>query len=171
MRKVKEGKLEDVTVAEEEGDEETTDAAIAIEEGMDGLELGMGVGTVDESWKIARGVEEIFQIAKGLGHFMDRRRDVGGIFESAVGRADPVLGAAEFAGVALAATRAGHEFLMDFADEAEGEWKVASADLGEAVIHGLDVVHDFFDVFGRVLLTGLVIDDILKGALGALDLG
>lgn len=45
---VKEGKFQDIAMAEEEGDEETADAAIAIEEGMDRLELGMGVGAVDE---------------------------------------------------------------------------------------------------------------------------
>ena len=64
-------------------------------------------------------MEEIFQIAESLGHFMDRWGDVGGVLEGAVGGTDPVLGAAEFAGVALAATGAGHELAVDFTDEAE----------------------------------------------------
>ena len=39
------------------------------------------------------------------------------------------------------------------------------------MIHGLDVVDNFFDVFGRVLLAGFVVDDVFEGALGSLDLG
>ena len=101
---------------------------------------------------------------------MDRWRDVGGIFEGTVGGADPILGATEFAGVALAAPSAGHEFFMDFADEAEGKREVAAADLVQAVVHGLDVVDDFFDVLRRVLLAGLIVDNVFEGALGSLDL-
>ena len=168
---VEEGELEDIAVAEEEGDEEAADAAIAIEEGVDGFELGVRVGAVDEGGEIAGGVEEFFQIAEGLSHFVDGWRDVGGILEGAASGADPVLGAAEFSGVSLAAACAGHELGVDFTDEAEGEREGAAADLGKAVGHGLDIVDDFFDVFGRVLLAGFVVDNVFEGALGALDLG
>ena len=65
-------------------------------------------------------MEEVFQVAESLSHFMDRGRNVGGILEGAVGGADPVLGAAEFAGIALAASGARHELVVDFPDEAEG---------------------------------------------------
>lgn len=116
-------------------------------------------------------MEEVFQVAKSLVHFMNRGRDVGGVLEGAVGGPDPVLGAAEFAGVALAASGARHELVVDFPDEAKGKGEIAGADLGQAVIHGLDVVDDFFDVFGGVLLAGFVVDDVFEGALGALNLG
>jgi hypothetical protein len=167
---VEERELEDVAVAEKEGDEETADAAIAIEEGVDGFELRMSVSAVDEGGEIAGGVEEFFQVTEGLSHFVDGWRDVGGIFQSAASGSDPVLGAAELSGVSLTAARARHELGVDFTDEAEGEREVAAADLRKAVVHGLDVVDDFFDVLGRVLLAGLVVDDVFERALGALDL-
>lgn len=80
------------------------------------------------------------------------------------------MGAAELSGVSLAAPGARHELAVDFPDKAEGKREVAAADLGKPVVHGLDVVDDFLDVLGGALLAGLVVDDIFKCALGALDL-
>jgi hypothetical protein len=57
---VEEGELEDIAVAEEEGDEESADAAIAIEEGVDGFELSVSVSAVDEGGEIAGCVKEFF---------------------------------------------------------------------------------------------------------------
>ena len=79
--------------------------------------------------------------------------------------------AAEFSRVTFAPTSPRHQFAMDFTDEAEGEREVAAADLGKAVVHGLDVVHDFLDILGRALLAGFVVDDVFEGALSAFDLG
>ena len=60
MGEVKERELENIPVTKEEGDEETTNATITIEEGMDGFKLCVCVCAVDERGEITWGVEEVF---------------------------------------------------------------------------------------------------------------
>jgi len=76
---VKEREFKDIAMTEKESDEETADAAIAIEEGVNGFELRVGVGAVDEGGEIGGGVEKFFQITEGLSHFVDGWRNVSGI--------------------------------------------------------------------------------------------
>ena len=77
---VEKRELKDITLAEKEGDEESANPTIAIKEGVNRFELCMRVSTMNESGQITRCVEKIFQVTEGLNHFMNRWRDVGGIF-------------------------------------------------------------------------------------------
>lgn len=130
VREVEEGMMEDISLAKKEGDQESADAPIAIEKGVDGLELGVDEAAMDEGGELFRLVDEVLKLSECLVHLGDRGRDVGGGSEGAVGWTNPVLGAAEFAGVSVRATGAGEELFMDFGDEPEGERKVLLAKAG-----------------------------------------
>lgn len=81
-----------LVVAEDERDQQPPHASVAVQEWVDGFELGMGK-TGLEQWRNRLVVEEFFQFAKTGQHFMGGRRHKSGIARH--GAADPVLGRAE----------------------------------------------------------------------------
>jgi hypothetical protein len=50
MRQIQHGLLEQAFFGEQKGDQQPPKAAVAVEEGVDGLELGMGQAHLDE-WR------------------------------------------------------------------------------------------------------------------------
>ena len=84
--------------AEITGDEEAPHATVAVEEGVDSLELHMGETDLEQGGQVGGGVEKTFHLASRGGHLLGRGRHEGGIHEGAAARADPVLRAPEFAG-------------------------------------------------------------------------
>ncbi len=103
---------------EQEGDEKAAEAAVAIQEGVDGFELHMGERGLDKNGGGDRlVVEEFFQCAEAFQQGIRRRGHMGGIAGS--GAADPVLAAAELAGFLVRAATFAQEHSVDFADEAQ----------------------------------------------------
>ena len=98
VRKVEDWFEEDFLLAEEEGDEESSDAAVSVEEGVDGFELGVGQADLDEQGKVGIGVEESFEVGHVFGNLAGRRGDVCSFVECAYTWADPGLACAVLAG-------------------------------------------------------------------------
>ena len=71
-------------------DERPADAAIAIGEGVNRLELGMHQGGLDQ-WSVGGTVEVVHEIGHQLGHPIGRRWDERGADWRPCGRSDPVL--------------------------------------------------------------------------------
>jgi len=117
---VEEWLTEQTAVVEEEGDEQAAEAAVAVEEGVDGLELDVSERGFEEDGRAA-GVFMKVGFESGHAGFQHVRgwRDETGV--AGAGAADPVLGAAEFAGFLVAATAAGHQVGVHFPEQAIAE--------------------------------------------------
>ena len=105
---VEERPVQDARVDELEGDEEPAHAPVAVQERVDGLELGVHEAAVDEHGQVALFVQELLKVVERLGHLGHRRRDEGGLGEGRSARADPVLAPAKLAGQLVGATGAAH---------------------------------------------------------------
>jgi hypothetical protein len=104
---------------EQEGDEKAAEAAVAIQEGVDGFELHMGERGLDENGGgDGLVVEEIFQCAEALEQGIGRRGHMSGIARACA--ADPILAAPELAGFLVRATAVAKKHSVDFADEPKG---------------------------------------------------
>lgn len=156
--------------AEQEGDEEPPDAAVAIKKRVNGLELGVGQADLDELREITLGMKICFQVSECGGHFMGRRGDEGGFVEGAAAGADPVLRGAQFSGGEAHSTHALEETFVDFLDQAHGERQFAQAI--KAIVHGGDIVDDFIHVFGSVRGEDVRLcrEQVMQRTLGAFDL-
>ena len=69
-------------------------AAVAVVERVDGLELGVGDGGLDQRWEMVA-VAELAQVGEELRHVLGRRRDEVGAAGVVVVAADPVLHVAD----------------------------------------------------------------------------
>jgi hypothetical protein len=167
---VEDGLVKNFPLAEQEGDEKAADAAISVEERVDGLELDVGEADLDQLRKVGRGMEELFKIAEELRNILGRRGDEGGVVQRAASRANPVLGATQFAGSESSAANALEELFVDLPDQADRQREFLEA--LQAVVHGRDVVDHLIDVAGRVRGQNLGFggEKILEGALGPFDL-
>ena len=111
--KIKHGRVEHALGTKDEGDEQAAEAAVAIEERMDGLELDVGEGGLEQRAGFDRlVVEEKFEGSHGFQHRVGRRWDEPGI--SGARSADPVLAGAELAGHFPAAPTVGEQDARGF---------------------------------------------------------
>src|SRR5439155_5817059 len=78
-----------------EGNQQTTDAPITVEKGMDRLKLRMCQPTMDQQRKRSLVVKELLEVVQGLMHLMYRRGHERGVRERASSRSDPVLAGAK----------------------------------------------------------------------------
>jgi hypothetical protein len=88
---------DDLLGTENEGDEQSSDPSISIEEGMNGLELRVSKSRLDERRRPHRiVVQEELERSKSGNHLVRRRRDEASVARP--GPPDPVLGCPEFTG-------------------------------------------------------------------------
>ena len=119
-------------VAEEQRDQQPPDAAVAVEEGVDGLELHVRERRLDEHRQVvAVVVQEALQGGHAVGDGRVRRRHEDGV--AGARAADPVLAAAELARVLVAAAAAREQLGVDLAHEARAQ-REAAAQAREAVL-------------------------------------
>jgi hypothetical protein len=93
IREIKNRLLQDSSLAQKKRDEQTAYPAIAVQEGVDRLELDMGQADLDQERHIVILVQELLEFAKRLRHFFGRRRDEGRFGQRTAGRSDPILAA------------------------------------------------------------------------------
>jgi hypothetical protein len=105
-------------VTEQERDQQPPDAAIAVEERVDGLELRVRHRCVDERRELLV-MEERLQVPERFTETMRSWRNERCGRERRVTRADPVLRGAELAGLTLAPAGVLHPLGVDLADEAK----------------------------------------------------
>ena len=161
--------LEDLPLAEQERDQQPPHAPVAVDERVDGLELGVSEAQCTRTGKEVMSCRNTSRLSSaGCISW------TGGGTKAAVlrswqsGGPDPVLGRAELAGRLVAATDAAKQPGVDLANEplAQGERPQAV----EPVVHGVDVVDDFVHVPGQVSpsFVRLEPEDVLQGALRSL---
>jgi hypothetical protein len=148
MRVVRHGLPEEAFFGEEKGDQKSPGAAVAVEEGVDGLEPGMGQAHLDEWRQTWVAVEECFEVRECLRHFVRRRGDERGRAEGGTRRADPVLTRAQFPRRELPAAQPCHQHGVNFADQPHRHRQLGRA--REAMVQGTHVVGHFLHVFGRI---------------------
>ena len=91
---VEQGLLQQIPMLDEQRDQEPADAAVAIEERMDRLELRMGETNPNQGRQTAIVMQPPLQRREGVGDGFGRRWDKAGVAGPAA--ADPVLRPAEF---------------------------------------------------------------------------
>ncbi len=114
------------------------------------------------------------QRAQGGGNLGGRRGNVGGVLHAGSGRTDPVLYAAELAGVALRPSNPLHEDGMHLPQQPLGDGQLPQAPDG--VLQRPHVVADFLNVVPLLRLAeerglGLECVEIDQGGTGTLDPG
>ena len=133
-------------VAEHEGDQEASHAAVAVEEGVNGLELDVGQAGLGEDGKpVVRVVDEPLQVGHALLDVVGWRGNEDRV--AGTRAADPVLGSPELAGHLGGAASARQQQGVHLAEEAVREGK-AGSEAVEAVVEGGDEVRGFEGVGG-----------------------
>ena len=170
MRDVEDRLLEDLPFAEEERDQQPPHPAVAVEEGMDRPELGMGQADPDQMREAVVAMEKDLQVAQRARHLLEGRRNEGRAARRGAGRADPVLRPAQLARLRTAAAHALHQPLVHFADQAHGRRQAGQP--FEPVVHRRHVVDDFPRVAdaARRRKARLGGEHVAERALRALDL-
>ena len=108
-------------VVEVERYQQPTQATVAVQKGVDGLELQMRQTRPDEH-RQSRGtviMKETLQLAHAFGHRMGRRRDKVG--QTRPWAANPVLRSAELARQLVVAPAPSQEDFVDFAQQTVGK--------------------------------------------------
>src|ERR1035441_2863965 len=168
--------LQHTALAEQQGDEQPPDPAVAVEERMDGLELRVDQPADDQEGEArvqtVSSMDVLLEGTDGLFHHLGRWWDEGSLRQGAPGRPDPVLGGSELPRVPLRTTPLAQQVGMDLAQQTaayrqRGEALEPVGERGDVVDHLLHV--HLGDVgYGVVQLEG---EHIVEGALGPLDLG
>ena len=145
-------------------DEQASDAAVTVEEGVDRLEVGVGDGGVHERWE-GLVVEEPLPGIQARHQFLRRRRDIGRVVQGAARRSDPVLAAPELARRRHVPADAPHEVLMQLTHEAQRDWQRREA--LQTVLEGGDVVAHLAQVVGAAVdgAAGLGRQQLAEGRL------
>ena len=157
-------------VVQQQRHEQASQTAVAVQEGMDGLELHVRQPRPDEDGEpVVSGVQEALERRHAVGHGGVGRRHEDGV--AGPGPADPVLRAAEFAGGLGAAASRRQQDGVHLADQAVRQ-REALAQAPQAVLEGGDVVRDFDDVIQRNAgcLRGLEEQQVRQRRLHAFDL-
>jgi hypothetical protein len=103
---------------QEERDQQPAHTAVAVQEGVDRLELLVHQGALDQLREVVTVVEETLPVGEAVHHGVGRRRHIGCGRRRAPGRTDPVLRAAELPGRGLVSPPPPHQPLVQLADEA-----------------------------------------------------
>ena len=166
---------EQLPVLEQERHEQATDAAVAVEVGVDGLELHVQESGAYQRRQRVVGVQVLLEGAEHLAERVRWWRHVRGVAGSA--SADPVLAATHLAGELLGAADAAHESSMRLVQEPHRERQtLGSGELGARVGERVEVVAHLLDVGVRRgalrgARLGLEREQVDERRLRALDLG
>jgi len=90
--------MEQPTMHEQERDQEPPHTTVAIDERVDGFELGVSEPDVDQDRQLVLLVEEALEVVESRMHLRERGRHEGRSFNGRVLRSDPVLMSAELSG-------------------------------------------------------------------------
>ena len=97
VAEVKQRPGKDAAPAQVKGDQQAADAAVAVQKGMDGLELGVDQGDLDQGRQAVPGVDEFFQVRDQCLDISGGRRHEDRFGQRCAGSADPILRSAVFA--------------------------------------------------------------------------
>src|SRR3954464_3089393 len=111
--------VENLALAEQKCQEQTSNSAVAIQKRMNGFELRMRKATVNQRRKRLAVVEKFLESAQRLVHRWHRRRDECRVLQRAVRRPDPVLRAPKLSRISIRSAHALHERGVDLPNETE----------------------------------------------------
>jgi hypothetical protein len=153
VREVQHGLVQHAALGEQERDQQPPDAAVAVEERVNRLELDVGQRDLDERWQVVVAMEELLQLAERRGHHMVRGRHERRVVQPCAGGTDPVLAGSQFAGLQTTAAHAFHLLGVDFADQAHGHRQLGQA--REPMVHRAHVVDDLVHIARQILVEQL----------------
>lgn len=156
---------------DEQGDQQSPDTSIAVQERMDGLELDVSQADAHQRGQLIAAMNPFLQRRQCIGQSIRGRRHEAGVAGSAA--ADPVLAATNFAGLFLTAASALHQSLVGLAEQSGRQRKsLGPGEFLASVGQGVDVVADYTHIVGALgLLSGFKGEHVLERRLRALDLG
>ena len=145
-------------------------SAVAVEERVDGLELGVNKRAFYQGRHRRIVVHKHLKIAEGTVHFVNGRRNEAGLTQRAALRSDPVLGPAELARFLLASSNALQQLGVDLAYQTHRQRKLG--DTRQAIVHRVDVVDDLGDIAWNAAPwgVGFVLQHVDKRRLSPLNL-
>ncbi len=126
----------DPAPAQQHVDERPTDAAVAVDEGMDRLELRMSDGGLGHRWKVVA-VHEVHEVEHQRLDLVLRRRDVAGVSRGRQSATEPVLFATERPGHDPRQF-VGHQRSMD-GEDVLGRERGPSIAEGDGLLHRDDI--------------------------------
>ncbi len=158
-------------MGKQKGDQKSPNSAIPICKRMDRLELGVREANMDENWEPALFVQKALEIPECLVHIGYGRWDEGCSLDRRVLGADPILVASELSRRPQGTSTGAQQLRMDLSDKPCRERQRRQP--LKAVVHCTDVVDNLLDVTWKPRSSGFEVGGkkIIKGALGALDLG
>jgi hypothetical protein len=171
-RQVQQRARQGLLLAQDERDQQASDAAIAIEKRVDGFKLGMGQAAANQQRHGGFAfVQEFFERAQGVHQLVRRWRYERRVGQCAACRANPVLGGAEFARWFFPAPHVLHQLAVNFAHQSQAQGQLTQAT--QPVVHGTNVVDDLFHVFRSVIAGALRLEGqhVFQRALRAFYLG
>src|SRR2546428_6913950 len=170
MREIQHWLVERVALAKKKRDQQPADAAVAIEERMNRLELSVCEAYFDQQRQVIAFVQERFEVAESFRYFVRRWRNERGVRQRRPSRPNPILTATQLARSQSGSADAMQQLRVNLADEATRDRKLFQP--REAVIHRPDVIHDLVDIARRVCLEHLCFrrEQILERTLRSFDL-
>ena len=155
------------TIDEQEDGQQAADAAVAVEKGVQRLELVVQQRVLHQQGDIELRVRVALPVGQQAGKLLRRRRDEARCLDRRTGGSYPVLGGAKLTGHPLPAAYPGKQAPVHLADQAHAKRQLVH--LTEAPLEGLDVVDDLLDVGAGRLVARLGLEDIRQRRLRALD--
>ena len=147
VRQVEQGLGEQSPFAEHQREEQSPDAAVAIHEGVDCLELIMHEREIDDDGSITGRVEKPLEVFEQRRQPGVNRGDKSAVVPIIPLAADADIAMAEFAGAFIAAANPGHEHAVDYPDDPERKG-LALPDEFQAVLGSEYVVLHLLDIGG-----------------------
>ncbi len=150
-----------------QGDQQTTDSPISVQEGVDALKLVVNEGGPDQHIKAVAGVEVLFKVRHRLLHVRWGGRHIPGGLQGTARPANPVLREAEFPWALSCPSRTLHQDGVGVSNQAVAERKRRS--LCNGIFDGLDIVDDILNISIGVLIHQRI-EDILQCCPDPFDL-
>jgi hypothetical protein len=104
---------------EKKRDEQSSNAAVAIKKGMDGLELRVRDPRMHQNWESVVLVQKLLEVTECVPHLVYRRGHECGALQGDEARADPILRCPKRARFSVGAANIMQEDTMNFTDESQ----------------------------------------------------
>src|SRR5689334_16155987 len=121
MTQIQQRKFQDTALAEQERNQQPSDASVPVEERVDRFKLAVRQPADHQRRKSGALMEELLKVIERVMHLVNRRRHERSRRQRAIGRANPVLATAEFSGRAVGTAHPFEQLSVNLPDEPQGK--------------------------------------------------